>query len=90
MLPKFFTVEIYLDFLGKRDGLIRIGSVRYIDDNGKEIEEKDYGVYEITVRNNDLVNLGYNTGQELQKDVAKRIGINPDQVEIAGKPHIVF
>ena len=88
MLPKFFTVEINLDnkILEKREGFVRIGSVQYIDDNGNEIEEKDYEEYEITVRTNDLMNLEYHTGQELQKEVAEQLGINLGQVEIVGKP----
>ena len=92
MLPKFFTVEINLDnkILEKREGFVRIGSVKYIDDNGNEIEEKDYEEYEITVRTNDLMNLEYHTGQELQKEVAEQLGINLGQVEIVGKPPILI
>jgi hypothetical protein len=86
-LPKFYSVQIYLDdnIPEYMDGLLRIRSVLYIDDNGDEIEENVYEEFEITVRPNDLVNLEYHTGQELEKDVAERVGIDSDLVEIEGK-----
>lgn len=87
VLPKFYSVQIYLDnaIPDHTDGLKRIGSVLYIDDNGNEINENEYGEFEITVRTNDLVNIECHTVQELQKYAAERLGIDYNQVEILGK-----
>jgi hypothetical protein len=81
------SILVYLDddMPDYMDGLIRIGSVQYFDSKGNEIEENEYEAFQITLKPDDLVdNTEYHTELELKSDVAKRLGIGIDQIEIEG------
>ncbi len=57
------------------DGIIRVGSVQFFDENGNEIDNTDL--------NNKLVdNQEFRSEEQVIKSIAKRLDISVDNVEV--------
>ncbi|MCM2535193.1 hypothetical protein NDK43_26135 [Neobacillus pocheonensis] len=72
------TVQVYLEY-NNTLGLTEIGTIEYFDEDGNEMDEN-----EIAGAPHRFVGNEYLTVEELRINVANRLGIDSDQVEIEG------
>lgn len=73
------SAEVYLDddVPEYMDGIIRVGSVTFFDEDGEEIDD-------IKLNNSLVDNAEFHDVESLIKSIAKRIDIHPSHVEIVG------
>lgn len=82
-MSKKFLVRIGLDedVPEYMEGIVRIGSVEFLDENERRIDEEDYEEFGIFLEENDLIdNEEFLSESELRIRIAKRLSITKDDV----------
>lgn len=82
-MSKKFLVRIGLDedVPEYMEGILRVGSVEFLDENERRIDEEDYEEFGIFLEENDLIdNEEFLSESELRIRIAKRLSITKDDV----------
>ena len=65
------------------EGIIRVGSVEFLDENERSIDVEDYEEFGIYLKENDLIdNEEFFSEAELRTRIAERLNINEENVII--------
>lgn len=82
-MAKYYNVLVYIDddMPEYMDGLIRIADLNFFNEDGQQLKLEDQEEYGINLTVGEMINAEYHSTDELIKDVASRLGIDPSQVD---------
>ncbi|MGE7907523.1 hypothetical protein ACQKNS_24445 [Peribacillus sp. NPDC094092] len=82
-MSKYYNVLVYVDddMPEYMDGLIRIADLNFFKEDGQQIELEEHEEFGINLNVGEMINAEYHSANELIKDVAARLGIEPSQVD---------